>query len=91
MRNTDKKGNSKDKNKNKSKNKKPEKYSQEEMNAMVSEAIKDLVKTKRKKTPDANRTCKELNLMESLTVSSSDNDQKDDIISVQSFDSEVTP
>ena len=89
MRNTDKKGDSK--NKNKSTNKKPEKYSHEEMNVMVSEAIKDLVKTKRKKTPDTNVTVKELNLMESLTVSSSDNDQKNDIISVQSFDSEVTP
>lgn len=88
MREKDKKDKTKDKNK--TKNEKPEKYSQEEMNAMVSEAVKNLVKKKHQKTKDAKRTCEELNLLESLTVSGSDNDQNDDIVLVQSSDEEST-
>ena len=89
MREQDKTGNSNDKNKNKNKtkNKKPEKYSQEEMNAMVSEAVKAPVKKKCKKTQETEQTLEEeLNLLENLTVSDDSDDQRD-VISVQSVDS----
>ena len=57
VREEDKSGGSDDKNKNKSEteNEKPEKCSQEEMNAMVSEAFENLVKKQRKKPKNLKR------------------------------------
>ena len=49
---------------------------------MFSAHVKKLVKTKRRKARAANKTCEELNLLENLKVSSSEDDQKDN--SVQS-------
>ena len=85
MREQDKNGNSKDKTE--SKNKKPERHSQEEMNLMVSEAVKALAKKKRKKTQVTEQSSeKELNLLENLKVSD-DSGGDSDVISVQSTSS----
>ena len=85
-RDDDKGGKSNDqgKTRSKTKNKKPEKYSQEEMNAMVSEAVKNIVKKQHKKNRNVEKTSEEdINLLEDLKMSS-DSDDQSDVISAQS-------
>ena len=54
---------------------------------MVTKASKDTVKTKRRKTKEADKTSEELNTLESLAVSGGDEDQ-DEIGSVQTPEDE---